>query len=241
MVVPQGPRGGRCARTRAQRFLRAFALPLELPFAAPFLLALRLAWPFVLRSLREGFALAFDNDRERRRTLSASLGSPALGLATYLFRMEYGSMSPVYTSLLEHLERTGIVYQADADREVASATFTCETGAYQVIARVNEEDRLFQVFGICPITIPQGSRLDVCHAITRANWGLKVGKFELDMDEGRLHFHIANVVDGDQVSDCLFGRLIAITLAMLDRYIPAILSVVYGNEPPASAVQRVEN
>lgn len=181
------------------------------------------------------------HDGERRRTLSASLGSPALGLATYLFRMEYGSMSPVYTSLLEHLERTGIVYQADADREVASATFTCETGAYQVIARVNEEDRLFQVFGICPITIPQGSRLDVCHAITRANWGLKVGKFELDMDEGRLHFHIANVVDGDQVSDGLFGRLIAITLAMLDRYIPAILSVVYGNEPPASAVQRVEN
>jgi len=150
-------------------------------------------------------------------------------------------MSPVYTSLLEHLERTGIVYQADAEREVASATFTCETGSYQVITRVNDDDRLFQVFGICPITVPDGSRLDVAHALTRANWGMKVGKFEMDLDEGRLHFHIANVIDGEQVSDGLFGRLIAITLAMLERYVPAILSVVYGNELPANAIRRVEN
>lgn len=148
-------------------------------------------------------------------------------------------MSPRFASLLEHLDRNGLVYQSDAERQIAAATFGCDTGAYQVLAKV-DDDQLLQVFGSAPVVVPEGARNDVCRAITRANCGLKVGKFELDLDSGRLHFHIANVTDGERLSDQLVSRLIATTLAMLDRYMPAILSVIYGNENADAAIRRAE-
>ena len=41
---------------------------------------------------------------------------------------------------------------------------------------------------------------------------------------------------GEEVID----RLIGTTIAMLDLYVPALLSVIYGNEDPKDAIAQVE-
>jgi hypothetical protein len=38
----------------------------------------------------------------------------------------------------------------------------------------------------------------------------------------------------------VIDRLIAVTMAMLDMYLPAVLSVIYGNELPKDAIRCVE-
>lgn len=149
-------------------------------------------------------------------------------------------MSTGFSSVIDHFDRNGLVYRSDADLEVISAGFSGKAGAYQILVKVDDQDNLVQVFGTVPLAVPEGSRNDICQTLTRANYGLRVGRFEFDLDDGQIHFHVTNVMDGHELSDKLVGRLIGTTLAMLDRYMPAILGVIYGNELPVDAIRRVE-
>jgi hypothetical protein len=100
---------------------------------------------------------------------------------------------------------------------------------------------LFQVFGYSPIRIPVGSRPAIAETVVRANYGLRVGKFEFDMDAGELRFQASQIVVGDTVGESVIDRLIRTTIDMLDMYLPAFLSVVYGNELPKDAILQVES
>jgi hypothetical protein len=55
-----------------------------------------------------------------------------------------------------------------------------------------------------------------------------------------LRFHAAQILPDDDLDDATIGRLFGTTIAMLDLYLPAILSVIYGNELPEDAVRQVE-
>ena len=149
-------------------------------------------------------------------------------------------MCNAYASLMEHLETDGVKFQSHAESQSVMAVFDSDQGSYSLLGSVDEEDNLLQFFAIAPIRVPVGSRPGVGEAIVRANWGLKVGKFEMDHDSGRLHFQVAHVFSDGGFSHELVHRLVHTALAMLDRYLPAIMSVIYGNDEPKEAVCRVE-
>ena len=69
---------------------------------------------------------------------------------------------------------------------------------------------------------------------------LKVGKFELDFDEGDLYFQSSQILPEGHLDDEIIHRLIGTTMSMLDIYLPAIMSVIYGNELPIDAVKHAE-
>ena len=111
---------------------------------------------------------------------------------------------------------------------------------YRIVAEVDESARLFQVFGDAPTFIPEGSRPALAETITRANDRLRNGKFELDLDNGRLRFSVCQVLSGAGLDHDVIERLLRLPLTMLDLYLPAVLSVIYGNELPKDAIRCVE-
>ena len=88
--------------------------------------------------------------------------------------------------------------------------------------------------------VPEGARLAVAETIVRANYGLKVGKFEMDFEEGELRFQAAQILTEDSLEESVIDRLLSTTMSMLDMYLPAVLSVIYGNELPKDAIRCVE-
>ena len=149
-------------------------------------------------------------------------------------------MSAAYKQLVQHLDERDVSYRADSDAEAIRVDVHGGVGTYRLVAAVDDTGELFQVWGDLPILIPAGGRVMIAEAITRANYGLRIGKFEMDFDDGELRFQIAHVLAGDVLEDSVIARLFATSLAMLDRYLPAFLSVVYGNELPEEAIQVVE-
>jgi hypothetical protein len=149
-------------------------------------------------------------------------------------------MNAAYEKLIEHLEEHNIRYLSDSDDQSVCADFRGETGTYRVIAQVDANDGLFQVFGQSNVRVPPGSRPAIAEAVARANYGLKIGKFEFDIDEGELRFHVAHVLMYDSLEGETIQRLMGTTIAMLNMYLPAFLSVIYGNELPRDAVRQVE-
>ena len=88
--------------------------------------------------------------------------------------------------------------------------------------------------------MPPGCRPSIAEAVARANHGLKLGKFELDFEEGDLRFQVAQLLPYDSLEDQTIQRLMGTTMAMLNQYLPAFLSVIYGNELPKDAIRQVE-
>lgn len=154
-------------------------------------------------------------------------------------------MSTAFAKLVGHFQDRDLRYSTPDDHQTVVADFRGDVGTYRVIARVDDADGLFQVFAYMPLRIPEGARPAVAEAVVRANFGLKVGKFEFDMDDGEVLYQASQILageeSGDSLSDGMIGRLIATSLAMLDKYVPALLSVVYANEPAREAIARAEH
>jgi hypothetical protein len=149
-------------------------------------------------------------------------------------------MNAVYEELIHLLDERDVRYLTNEDEQSIRADLRGDVAAYRVVARVDAEADLFQVFGHSPLHVPEGSRPAIAEAVARANYGLRVGKFEFDVDDGELRFQASQVLTGDTLGEDVIDRLITTTLAMLDMYLPAFLSVIYGNELPKDAIRHVE-
>ena len=149
-------------------------------------------------------------------------------------------MYVVYEKLIQHLNEHNIKYRANSDDRSIWANFCGKVGAYQIVARVNEDPGVFRVYGNFPVDIPRGARSSIAETIIRANYGLQVGRFEMDFDNGHLRFHMGQILTSNRLEAEIIELMIQLTIEMLDRYLPAILSVIYGNEHPQDAIRHVE-
>jgi hypothetical protein len=156
-------------------------------------------------------------------------------------RIEGGqTMNLAYDKLCEHLTNQNVRFWSHSEDLSIFTDFRGEVGTYRIFARVDAVDSLFQVFGHSPIRIPAGARPAIAETVARINCGLKVGKFEMDFDEGDLRFQAAQILTDDDLDELTIQRLIGTTMSTLDMYLPAILSVIYGNDLPKDAVGYVE-
>jgi hypothetical protein len=149
-------------------------------------------------------------------------------------------MNAAYEQLIKHLDEQNIGYWSHREDQAVCADFRGAVGNYRVFARVDADDDLFQVFGQSPVRVPAGCRSAIAETVARINCGLKIGKFEMNFDEGDLRFQASQILPEDQLEDGTIQRLFGVTIAMLDTYLPAVLSVIYGNELPADAVRQAE-
>lgn len=140
--------------------------------------------------------------------------------------------------LVSYLQRENLKV-ADQNDEQVLLRFGSDHGDQKLLLRI-EEDRLLQSFTYPAMKVAEGSRPDVAIAVARANYGLKVGKFELDMNDGELRYQAALPFEGELPGDKVLDRIVYVGLSMLDRYMPAFLSVIYGNEPVKEAIALVE-
>ena len=91
-----------------------------------------------------------------------------------------------------------------------------------------------------PINIPPEHRMTVCEFITRVNYGVVLGGFELDLDEGDLNYKIVGAVSRENEMDQeAFCRLLYLGNSMLDKYAPGVLSILYGGTDAKQAYQLI--
>jgi len=120
------------------------------------------------------------------------------------------------------------------------ANFAGKNGRLNCFAQTNEEQFIFFFYTICPVNITEDRRLMVAEFITRANYGLKVGNFEMDMDDGEARFKTSIDVEKSELTRMLVSNLVYINVWTMDRYLPGILSVAYGSETPRQAINKIE-
>lgn len=118
--------------------------------------------------------------------------------------------------------------------------FNGRNGRFRVVAHVNVELEQLYVYVIADVNVPTDTRLPVAELMTRANYGMRIGNFELDLADGEIRYKSSIDFEGEMLTAQLISNAIYPAVTTIDRYLPAILRVAYGSVSPAEAIGEVE-
>jgi hypothetical protein len=119
--------------------------------------------------------------------------------------------------------------------------FQGANGHWSCYAQSREEQSQFIFYSVCPVNVPEGRRLTASEFLTRANYDLVIGNFEMDWQDGEIRYKSSIDVLGDRLTPALVKQLVYTNVLMMDRYLPGIMEVVYGNVLPAEALAKIDD
>lgn len=109
-----------------------------------------------------------------------------------------------------------------------------------IIDLKGEGETGFVVYSIFPIKTPEAKRPAVAEFITRANYCLLNGNFEMDYDDGEVRYKVMTRCGNIEYDPDSMEVIVDCGFSMLNRYGEDLLSVIYGNVDPAEAVKHAE-
>jgi hypothetical protein len=118
--------------------------------------------------------------------------------------------------------------------------FQGDNGQWTCFAQLREEQAQLVFYSLCPVNVPEDKRTAAAEFLTRANYGLFIGNFEMDWDDGEIRYKTSIDVDGDRLVPVLVQQLVYTNVLMMDHYLPGIMKVMYGNVPPAEVIAEIE-
>jgi hypothetical protein len=111
-------------------------------------------------------------------------------------------------------------------------------GSWTFYAQIVEEQELIVFYSVCPLTVPESRRVEVADFLTRANYGLALGNFELDFEDGEIRYKTVLEVEDGRISPAIVKRLVKANGLAMETYLPGIGAVVTGT-PPVPALDRL--
>jgi len=108
------------------------------------------------------------------------------------------------------------------------------------VARWLEDDSFFGGYSYSPVDVPAKRRQAAAEYLTRANFNLRVGNFEMDFDDGQVCFKTSMILEGVRPTAALIREVSFANFRIMDQYLPGLLSVIYGKAQPKAAIEEAE-
>ena len=109
------------------------------------------------------------------------------------------------------------------------------------IIKVHEDDyTVVAVCPVCPAASDSATLAVMAEFVCRANYGLKNGNFEMDFRDGELRYKCFVDCDEQIPSQSVVRDSIGVPAAMLKRYAPGIINVLYKGMDAERAVEECE-
>ncbi len=154
---------------------------------------------------------------------------------------DYPSDKPLFDVLLDFLEIDGWVHKEIEYRRVLGLGIEGQNGRFDCYAVAREEEKQLTVYSIFPVKVPQPKRYTVAAFITMLNYGIIIGNFEMNFYDGEIRYKTSLDVDGDRLTPALIKHLVYTNVATLDKYLPGVMSIIYGNLSAEEAISRIES
>lgn len=137
---------------------------------------------------------------------------------------------------------TGEGWAITAGEQPPAVYFVFQSGdlAWECAVRVNEELQRVVCYSIPRLNVPAERRAEAMDYLTRANYGLPLGNFEIDLDDGEVRFKTSLAFAGQPLTPTLLKHLVYSNVVTVSKYLPGLLGVVYGDMDPVEAVTRAE-
>ena len=150
-------------------------------------------------------------------------------------------MGRIYDAMTAWFRGDGWTLQENEEKSYLLLVFQGRHAVWQCFAQAREAQEQFVLYAVAGVKAPEASRPEVAEFITRANYGLILGNFELDFSDGEIRYKTS--FDGEGTADLapLLRASVYANLTTADRYFPGLTAVMYGGSTPAQAVELVES
>ena len=133
-------------------------------------------------------------------------------------------------------------FDSERGRFIFNLGLSCKLKSVRYIVDVREKDYLIYVFS--PLGPDKGDAATMkrtAEFLTRANYGLVFGNFEMDMHDGEIRYKTFVPCGGEAPCADVIRRSIYVPAMMLDRYGDGLLKVLYSEIYPEKAFCMSEN
>lgn len=130
-------------------------------------------------------------------------------------------------------------HDLDAEHQRLRSEFETELGDISLFVSAEQERKLCFVVSILPVRCPAGRRHHCAEVLSRLNYGMLLGCFEMDFDSGRIHFKTSAPFGESGLDPETVGSLVGCNLSMMKQCMEGILSVAFGQVSPLKAAERI--
>ncbi|NDJ53951.1 MAG: YbjN domain-containing protein [Chloroflexi bacterium] len=127
------------------------------------------------------------------------------------------------------------------DRSIFGVRFAGKNGDMHCFAQIIPDLELFLFYVVAPVKVPEEIRPAVAEFITRANYGMRIGNFEMDYRDGEVRYKSSLDFEGEMLSDNWIKHAVYPAAQTMDRYLHGLMRVIYGVMTPFEAIEEIEN
>ena len=146
----------------------------------------------------------------------------------------------IYQEMVKFFKKDDWFFVPLEEQPVLQMSFQGDSGKWTCYARAREQQRQFLFYSVCSLNAPENKLASIAEFISRANYGMAVGNFELDFTDGEIRYKTSIDVDGNQLNFDFIRSLVYTNVMMMDRYLPGIMWVIQGEMEAEAAILQVE-
>lgn len=146
----------------------------------------------------------------------------------------------IYQAMRTFFEEDDWHFTPMDDQPVLRMAFKGESEAFNCFAQALEERGQFTFYSVAPFKVPLAQRAAATEFVTRANYGMFVGNFELDLNDGEVRYKTSADVADTGAPAALFKSNVVQNVLTMDRYLAALQAVSEGKMTAAEAITQVE-
>lgn len=146
-----------------------------------------------------------------------------------------------FERLGEFLEEDGWDPEEAGDDYAYTLTYDGDNGELACYAQVRVDLEQFVFYVMSPVRAAPEALAAAAEFVTRANYGLRIGNFELNYADGAVRFKSSLDFEGVGLSFGLLRNVIYPAVEAMDDYLPGLREVIDRAMPPLDAIQAVES
>src|SRR5207244_674152 len=135
-------------------------------------------------------------------------------------------MAKIYETMLSYFQTDGWPVNELADADAAQIYFQGQNGQWMCFAQAREEQGQFVFYSLCPLKVSAAKRANVAEFIARANYGLIIGNFEMDFDDGEVRYKTSIDVEEAELTPELLRPLVYANVWTMDQYLRGLIAVI---------------
>ena len=118
--------------------------------------------------------------------------------------------------------------------------FSGDNGDMRCYAQVRVDQEQLVFYAIAPMKAPEEKKIAMAEFLTRANYGLIIGNFEMDFNDGEIRYKSSLDFEGTELSELLIINAIYTAVNTMDEYLPGILKIIASDEAPEKIIAEIE-
>lgn len=108
------------------------------------------------------------------------------------------------------------------------------------LAMAHEEAEQFVFYSVILEHVRMDRRAEVVAFIMRTNYGMQVGNYEMDLEDGEVRFKTSIDVEGTELTHTLINNLVNLNLMITSTYFDGLMAVMSGEKRALEVVGEFE-